>query len=235
MGYAGPPQTDGKATGSLVLGILSLVGFSILAGIPAVVLGHISRKEIRESRGRLTGDGMALAGLITGYISIAIVPVIIVIIAAIAIPNLLRASVVANESTAVATVRTINTAQTTYSVSYAEKGYALDLATLGSGPAGSECDQGTAEKACLLFGAVGDSRCTSGAWCFKSGFRFSMKAICNAGQACSDYVVTATPVNSRTGRKSFCSTSDAVIRSRRGVLNAPLPTAEECLAWEPVT
>src|SRR5262249_18548843 len=61
------PPTDGKATASLVLGILSLVGMNLLAGIPAIILGHMSRSSIRKSMGRVKGDGMALAGLIMGY------------------------------------------------------------------------------------------------------------------------------------------------------------------------
>ena len=130
--YRGQPQTDGKATGSLILGILSLLCFSFLAGIPAVILGHMSRKSIRQSMGRLKGNGMALAGLIMGYISIAFIPLIL-IIAAIAIPNLLRAKISANDAAAASTMRTLNTAQVTYSADYPTKGYARDLATLGSG------------------------------------------------------------------------------------------------------
>ncbi|MBZ5532955.1 MAG: DUF4190 domain-containing protein [Acidobacteriia bacterium] len=49
------PPTDGKATASLVLGILSVTCLWIFAGIPAVVLGHMSRKKIQESMGRLKG------------------------------------------------------------------------------------------------------------------------------------------------------------------------------------
>jgi len=231
-GYAGPQQTDGKATGSLILGILSLVALSIFAGIPAVILGHLSRKSIRQSRGRLTGDGMALAGLIMGYISLAFIPVIL-IIAAIAIPNLLRAKMAANEAAAASTVRTVNTAQVTYSVSYPKKGYAVDLATLGPGPGGA-CTEGTAQSACLLDDRVANSQCTAGVWCTKGGFRFSMTATCNTDRVCSDYVVVATPVSSSTGRRSFCSTSDAVIRSRNGVISGLPSTLEECKAWEPM-
>src|SRR5436853_444777 len=95
------PQTDGKAIGSLVCGILSLVCFSFLTGIPAIVLGHISRSSIRNSMGRLKGEGMALAGLIMGYISIVLIPVIL-IVATIAIPSLLRARQTANEAAAIA-------------------------------------------------------------------------------------------------------------------------------------
>src|SRR5262245_36481585 len=63
------PPTDGKATASLVLGILSWMGPGIVAGVPAIILGHMSRSAIRKSMGRLKGDGMALAGLILGYAS----------------------------------------------------------------------------------------------------------------------------------------------------------------------
>ena len=70
-------ETDGKATASLVLGILSLLCFSVLTGIPAIILGHMSKANIRRSMGRLKGDGMATAGLIMGYISAAAIPLIL--------------------------------------------------------------------------------------------------------------------------------------------------------------
>lgn len=226
-------QTDGKATASLILGILSLICLSIFAGIPAIILGHISKANIRRSMGRLKGDGMATAGLIMGYISTAAIPFLI--IAAIAIPNLLRSRMIANESAAAATVRTINTAQVTYSTSYPEHGYAPDLATLGPGPSGS-CSTPTAQNACLLNSIVGNSRCTAGQWCAKTGYKFTVSAVCDSAGVCSNYVIAATPVVSgNTGRKSFCSTSDAVTRtSDRGTLEAP-PTADECAEWPPLS
>ena len=107
------PQTDGKAIGSLVCGIASVTIFSIIAGIPAIILGHISRSEIRKSEGRLKGEGLALAGLIMGYVSIAIIPVIL-IIATIAIPSLIRARQAAHEAAAVSTLWKINAAEETY-------------------------------------------------------------------------------------------------------------------------
>jgi competence protein ComGC len=106
-------QTDTKAVLSLIFGILSLTVLWILAGIPAVILGHMSRSSIRKRMGELKGEGMALAGLIMGYISIATLPLIL-IIATIAIPSLLRARQVAQESSAVAQLRTINSAEVTY-------------------------------------------------------------------------------------------------------------------------
>ncbi len=65
-------QTEDKAVISLVLGILSLVSFSILTGIPAIIVGRMSRENIRASAGHLTGEGMATAGIVMGWISVGL-------------------------------------------------------------------------------------------------------------------------------------------------------------------
>ncbi len=68
--FVAPPSNDGKAIASLVLGILSLVGcFGALAGVPAIILGFMSRRDIARSGGTLGGDGLALGGIITGILS----------------------------------------------------------------------------------------------------------------------------------------------------------------------
>lgn len=80
-------RTVGQATASMVLGILSLIMFGILAGIPAVICGHVAKSKIKKDPENLTGDGQALAGLITGYLSIGFsILVIPAILAAVAIP-----------------------------------------------------------------------------------------------------------------------------------------------------
>ena len=71
-----PAQTSGFAITSMVLGILGICG-SIMCiggvlGIPAIIFGHLARGAIRRSNGSITGDGMAIAGLICGYIAIVI-------------------------------------------------------------------------------------------------------------------------------------------------------------------
>jgi len=227
------PKTDGGAVTSMILGISSFVlclGF--ISGIPAIILGHISWARIRRSAGRLKGEGMALAGLILGYCSLPF----ILILAAIAIPNLLRVKISANESAAASTVRTVNTSQVTYSTRFPEHGYASDLATLGPGPSGSCRDEGTAEHACLLDNLIAASRCTAGQWCSKAGYTYSVSAVCDSARVCSDYVVIAHPiVFGSTGRRTFCSTSDAVIRSRPGEFTSGPLTAEECVEWPPLT
>ncbi|MFJ8821650.1 DUF1707 and DUF4190 domain-containing protein [Streptomyces sp. NPDC102467] len=63
-----PAPTNGKAVGALACGVTAV--FSVgLTGIPAVVLGHMARAEIRRSGEQ--GDGMAVAGLVLGWLSVA--------------------------------------------------------------------------------------------------------------------------------------------------------------------
>jgi len=78
-------KTSAQAIWSLVLGILSFLCFGFFTGIPAVICGHAARSNIRKSQGALAGGGMALAGLILGYIGI--VATTLGILAAIAVPN----------------------------------------------------------------------------------------------------------------------------------------------------
>jgi len=74
------PQQNGMALTSLVLGIVSLVlGTLILTAIPGVICGHIARRQIRESPYPQGGDGMAIAGLILGYLCIILTAVMILV------------------------------------------------------------------------------------------------------------------------------------------------------------
>jgi len=153
------------------------------------------------------------------------------IVAAVAIPNLLRSRTVANEATAVGSVRTVVTAQATYVATYPERGYAPDLATLGPDPSGAVSS--SADHAGLLDMMRGNSSCTAGAWCTKSGYRFTVKAVC-LQQVCADFVVVATPVSSSTGERSFCATSNGVIRAHAGPpLTSPV-SVPECRTWAPL-
>lgn len=70
-GYAQPQQNQ-KAMWSMILGILGLICCGFLAGIPAVILGNAARKEILAAGGAQTGEGMAKAGVILGWIAIAL-------------------------------------------------------------------------------------------------------------------------------------------------------------------
>jgi hypothetical protein len=65
-------QTSTLATVSLVAGIASWVILPFIGAVVAVITGHMAKNEIRSSSGRLTGDGMATAGLVLGYIQIGL-------------------------------------------------------------------------------------------------------------------------------------------------------------------
>lgn len=105
------PKTSGLAITSLVLGILGVVLAVVCVGpllaIPAVICGHIARSQIKRSAGAITGSGLALAGLITGYISLAIVPLLLVI----AIPNFVKARDAAMRNQCVNNLRQIDSAK----------------------------------------------------------------------------------------------------------------------------
>jgi type IV pilus assembly protein PilA len=228
---AGQPQTDGKAVASLVFGILSILPLPVVASIPAVIIGHVSRASIRNSMGRLKGEGIAAAGLAMGYVSLVCAAILFALVG---IPNLYRAKLAANDAAAASTVRTLNTAQVTYSTTYPARGYARDLAMLGPGDSAS-CTEPSDAHACFIDRSLGGSHCAAGAWCTpKGGFYYSLTGVCGDSGMCTDYIVVGSPISDNTGSKSFCSTSDSIIRQHSGRISAPLTKPEECLAWRPV-
>ena len=151
-------------------------------------------------------------------IELLIVVAIILIIAAIAIPNLLRARMSANESSAVGSIRTLNTAEVTYNSGYPAVGFASTLAQLG-GAAGAACTP-TSAASCLI-----DSVLTAGA---KSGYNFTAGIGAAAATPQLSYNVIANPVTAnQTGIRSFCSMEDAVVR---GTTAAAVIGANACTA-----
>jgi competence protein ComGC len=89
------PKASALAIWSLVLGIIGvlllLVCLGPLFAIPGVICGHMAYSRIKRSNGTLAGQGMALGGLITGYSTIGISVLLIPMLAAIAIPNFVKA------------------------------------------------------------------------------------------------------------------------------------------------
>jgi type IV pilus assembly protein PilA len=132
-------------------------------------------------------------------IELLIVVAIILIIAAIAIPNLLRARIAANESSAVASLRTLNTAQISYDSAYPTIGFATTLAALS----GTSCAPPGSSQACYI-----DETLASGT---KSGYTFVLSG--TSGTPNSTYNFAASPLTpNQTGVRYFCSFADAVIR-----------------------
>src|SRR5690349_14903454 len=134
-------------------------------------------------------------------IELLIVVAIILIIAAIAIPNLLRSRMAANEASAVGSIRTINTSQVTYASTYGV-GFAPDLASLGGA---SPCTPAVA-TACLI-----DSVLSGGT---KSGYTFTVAGTAGSTSAPNNtYTVTGSPVaRGSSGQSGFFSDESGVIR-----------------------
>ena len=127
-------------------------------------------------------------------IELLIVVAIILIIAAIAIPNLLRSRIAANEASAVGSIRTINTSEVTYASTYPQIGFnTLDML----GGAG-----GSATGAGLV-----DSVLASGT---KSGYVFTVTT--GSTTPSTTYDVHGDPQNSQTGQRHFYSDQSGVIR-----------------------
>jgi type IV pilus assembly protein PilA len=162
----------------------------------------IPRQKRTWLRGRPENRGFTL-------IELLIVIAIILIIAAIAIPNLLRSRMAANQAAAVESVRTITTASVVYATTW-ENGYPPTLAALGGPSSGATCDQ-----ASLVDEIITTSPNT------KSGYAFHYTGedgtIPNSPANCgtpgfNGYLVAATPQSAgQTGMNSYCSFTPGVI------------------------
>jgi len=133
---------------------------------------------------------------------------VILIIAAIAIPNLMRAKMAANESSAVQTIRQIATAEISYHTSYPAVGYAPDLKSLG-GPA-SGCTPSPAS------GCIVDSVVAGGS---KTGYSFFAAGFASAGSLVNtQFVASSAPWTfNKTGVRNFCiATDDGSARAQLG-------------------
>jgi type II secretory pathway pseudopilin PulG len=191
------PETSGKAIASLVLGLFF---FLCPASILAIVFGHWSYSEINRSAGRLKGKGMAIAGLILGYSGVVLIPFIL-IIAAIAIPNLLRARIAANQASAVGSLRTLNTAAITYSSTY-NGGFPPSIAALGPTVGSAMPD---ANAAGLIDAVLAAGTKSGYVFTYSAGERDSTGRIIT-------YTIHADPITSSTGTNHYFTDQTGIIR-----------------------
>jgi len=137
-------------------------------------------------------------------IELLIVVAIILIIAAIAIPNLLRSRIAANEASAVGSLRTLNTAEITFNTTYPSVGFACSLASLGPPASGSSASSSAA-------GLI-DSNLSAGV---KSGYSFHLLSTtcAQANGIATTYDFGAGPVSPGvTGQRYFCTDPTGVIQ-----------------------
>ena len=133
-------------------------------------------------------------------IELLIVVAIILIIASIAIPSLLRARMSTNEASAVGSIRTINTSMISYMSAYPTVGFPATLSALG----GTSCAPPSPASACLI-----DTQLATGS---KSGYNFTLTGV--SGSPAATYQVIGAPaVANQTGVRYFCSFADSVVRA----------------------
>ncbi len=136
-------------------------------------------------------------------IELLIVVAIILIIAAIAIPNLLRSRISANEASAVSSLRQINTAQTAYAISFPYVGFADTMTKLAEPPPGTPITPAAGGMLDWVLGCPAQP-------CRKGGYDFAIIAV--PGSPIVTYSVTAVPaVVGQTGVRGFCSDQITVI------------------------
>ncbi len=137
-------------------------------------------------------------------IELLIVVAIILIIAAIAIPNLLRSRIAANEASAVGSIRSINTAEVTYASTYPTVGYSADLASLGGA---TPCTAAQA-TACLIDQVLASATAAASS---KSGYFFTYTQ--TAGNPSVAYtIIGQAAAQGQSGQRSFFSDQSGVIR-----------------------
>lgn len=197
VGGARVIPTANGAVVSLVMGILG--GFFITA-VLALIFGYKARDEIKRAKGPMAGGEFARAGILLGwvYVPIAVLGVLVIpfvlITSAIAIPNLLRARIAANEASAVGVLRTVVTANVTYYSMYPEKGFAATLADLGP-------DNANLIDATLVAGT-------------KNGYIFEYEPVDSNGDGVYEgFTLRAAPLTpGRTGMKFFFADESGVVR-----------------------
>jgi type IV pilus assembly protein PilA len=158
-------------------------------------------------------------------IELLIVVAIILVIAAIAIPNLLRARMAANDSSAAGSMHAIDVAEVGYFGAYETIGFSATLAPLG----GAQPCTPSAVTACLI-----DQALAGGGP--KSGYNFAATGSAGPGNTINNqFYATATPVTDMTGTRAYCSADDLVIRLQPPGNTTMVAGYAPCLALAPET
>jgi type IV pilus assembly protein PilA len=144
-------------------------------------------------------------------IELLIVVAIILIIAAIAVPNLMRAKMAANDSSAAASMRQMVTGEIAYYAAFPTVGYTV-LSALG-GALGASCTPSTT-SACLIDSVLANNGNPAGIG--KSGYSFASTPSSSGAIAGlnDEFLATGTPLGVTTGAKAYCAIDDGIIRTQ---------------------
>ena len=163
-------------------------------------------------------------------IELLIVVAIILIIAAIAIPNLMKSKAAANEAGGAATIRTLITDSITYSNSFPAEGYPLNLTRLGA--VAQPCVP-SVNGACLADTVLA----CAGPPCIETSYAYTLTGINGGAAPQTDFVAFGTPAGPSAGKKDYCASSDGVPRyqlSPAAPPTAAIAVVATCTALTPL-
>ena len=185
-----PELKQGLAITALVIGILNFVGLGIFVVtiIAGIVISVVALRKIKRYPLMYGGQGLAVAGLITNIVSVVVL-IPILLIASIALPNLLAARMAANEGSAMYSLKQIHDAEATYQNRNGKFGTLAEL-----------------ERENLIA-----SELASG---MRNGYKFKVDTIIDRGDGWPGFAAVGVPVYYRSsGRRSFYIDETGVIRS----------------------
>lgn len=192
----GPPQSSNKAIASLVCGVLFLCA---PASIAAIILGHLALVDIKRNGNRMTGHGMAVAGLVMGYLGIALTTIYIVF-AVFMFRTTFGRDIPANETAAIATMRTYNQALKAYAAKCPQQGYPATLLPLG--PGSGNCTRANLTDARLAVPLP-----------VRRGYLFQYTPEVNGSEQIRVFALVARPLQPKlTGKRFFFLDEEGVIR-----------------------
>ena len=162
-------------------------------------------------------------------VELLIVVAIILIIAAIAVPNFMRSRMTANESSGAATIRTLVSDAIAYSNSYPQSGFPATISNLGGL---SPCVP-SAVTACL----ADQTLACAAQPCTRDNYQYSLTGIGVGGGIATDFVAFGTPAGQSLGTRDFCATADGAVRAQASANPPPSPaitTVAPCAVLTPL-
>jgi hypothetical protein len=190
-----PPETSGKAIFSVIAGLLFFIlPFSIVS----LVFGYLSLYDIRKSAGRLSGRGMAITGIVLGYLGVVVTLGLIGFGIYASRSERREAMRATNENSVVSSVRTLNSAEIAYAQAHPKEGFTCSLSDLST-----------------AWGI--DPEVVRGK---KNGFVFELESCAPAkkGGPIAKYRVVAYMPIRKAGAPAYCSDDSDVIRVARNGL-----------------
>ena len=214
QGWYVPPKNSNKAIASLVCGVMF---FFAPTSIAAVVLGHLALSDIKRSAGRMTGQGMAVAGLVLGYIGVAFTALFLIAFG-IGIRQAMRQNVPANEYAAIQTMKKYSDSLKKYSEKCPERVYPATLEPLG--PGSGDCAHANLVDAQLALAKP-----------IRAGYQFAYSTGATGAERVTVFALVASPIQPGiTGKRYFFLDETGVIRQSDSHIIGP--RSETIGNWE---